>query len=111
MNWLPISSQFFLALFSIENERRYMAAKPIPERLGEKLKKIRLAHNWTLDQMAEFLGRTGTSRRTRVYEWETGVRQPDLPALLAYARLADVSTDALIDDDLDLELKNIPPTE
>jgi transcriptional regulator with XRE-family HTH domain len=54
--------------------------------------------------MAEVLGRKGISRRTRVYEWETGVRQPDLPTLLTYARLVDVSTDVLIDDDLHLDL-------
>jgi transcriptional regulator with XRE-family HTH domain len=81
-----------------------MAAKPIPKRLGEKLRMIRESHGWSLDQMAEAVGKTGASRRTRVYEWETGIRQPDLPALLAYAQLVGVSTDVLIDDDLDLHL-------
>ena len=81
-----------------------MAAKPIPKRLGEKLRMIRESRGWSLDQMAEAVGKTGASRRTRVYEWETGIRQPDLPALLAYARLVGVSTDVLIDDDLDLHL-------
>lgn len=79
-----------------------MAPKSIPQRLGAKLKKIRTAHGWTLDEMAEVLGRKGVSRRTRVYEWETGVRQPDLPTLLTYARIAGVSTDVLIDDDIEL---------
>lgn len=81
-----------------------MAPKPIPEHLGEKLRKIREAHGWTLDEMAEAVGRTGSSRRTRVYEWEKGLRQPDLPTLLAYARLAGVSTDVLIDDNMDLKI-------
>lgn len=81
-----------------------MAAKPIPKRLGEKLRMIRESRGWSLDQMAEAVGKTGRSRRTRVYEWETGIRQPDLPALLAYAQLVGVSTDVLIDDDLDLHL-------
>lgn len=79
-----------------------MAPKPIPERLGEKLKAIRESQGWSLDQMAEAVGRTESSRRTRVYEWETGARQPDLPALLVYARLVGVSTDVLIDDEHDL---------
>jgi transcriptional regulator with XRE-family HTH domain len=82
-----------------------MAPKPIPEGLADKLRAIRLHLGWTLDQMAAAVGRTGTSRRTRVYEWEQGIRQPDLPALLAYARLAGVSTDVLIDDDLELDLE------
>jgi transcriptional regulator with XRE-family HTH domain len=81
-----------------------MAPKPIPKQLGRKLRAIRESKGWTLDQMAEALGKTGPSRRTRVFEWEAGTRQPDLPALLAYARLAGVSTDVLIDDGLDLSM-------
>jgi transcriptional regulator with XRE-family HTH domain len=84
-----------------------MAPKPIPEKLGEKLQTIRERQGWTLDEMAEAVGRTGASRRTRVYEWEQGIRQPDLPALLAYARLVGVSTDVLIDDGLELDVSNL----
>jgi hypothetical protein len=34
--------------------------------------------------------------------FETGEREPPLPLLLAYARCIGVSTDVLIDDELDL---------
>lgn len=81
-----------------------MSPKMIPLCLGDKLRLIRETHNWSLDQMAEALGRTEASRRTRVYEWETGIRQPDLLALLVYAQLVGVSTDVLIDDNLELEV-------
>ena len=81
-----------------------MTPKPIPKRLGEKLRMVRQSRGWSLDQMAEAVGKTEASRRTRVYEWEKGVRQPDLFVLLAYARLAGVSTDVLIDDEQDLHL-------
>lgn len=81
-----------------------MVPKPIPKHLGDKLRAIRRHKGWTLDQMAEAVGKAGVSRRARVYEWEKGARQPDLAALLAYARLAGVTTDVLIDDDLDLDL-------
>jgi len=81
-----------------------MSPKLIPKRMGEKLRAIREHQGWTLDQMAEAVGRISASRRTRVYEWEQGVRQPDLPALLAYAQLVGVSTDVLIDDDAELRL-------
>ena len=81
-----------------------MAPKPIPKRLGQKLRAIREHKGWTLDQMAKAVGKTGISRRTRVYEWEQGIRQPDLLALLAYARLVGVSTDVLIDDNLEPDL-------
>ena len=81
-----------------------MTPKPISRRLGEKLGMIREHMGWTLDEMAGAVGRTGASRRTRVFEWEHGSRQPDLPALLAYARLAEVPVEVLIDDDQDLVL-------
>lgn len=84
-----------------------MVPKATPKRLGEKLKAIREHRRWTLDEMAEAVGRKSVSRRARVYEWETGARQPDLLTLLAYARLAGVSTDVLIDDNLDLDLGDI----
>lgn len=40
---------------------------------------------------------------THVSEFERGLREPSLLVLLEYARLAGVSTDVLINDDLDLE--------
>ena len=54
-----------------------MTAKEVPRKLGSKLKAIRLHLGYTLEQMAEAVGKKGRSRRTRVYEWEHGVRQPD----------------------------------
>jgi DNA-binding XRE family transcriptional regulator len=106
-----ISGRFCFLLFSIEN--RYadagrtdtMTPKEIPHNLGPKLKAIRLHLGYTLEQMAEAVGKPGASRRTRVHEWEGGKRQPDLNCLLAYARLASVSTDVLIDDRFELNLK------
>ncbi|MCP4542419.1 MAG: helix-turn-helix transcriptional regulator [Chloroflexi bacterium] len=82
-----------------------MNPKQIPKRLGEKLRMIREHQGWTLDQMAEELGKISSSRRTRVYEWENGDRQPDLPTLLAYARLVNVPVETLIDDEMDLHLE------
>ena len=79
-------------------------ARDIPKRLGEKLQAIRLHSGWTLDQMAEAVGRTDVSRRSRVWEWEQGMRQPDYTSLLTYARLVGVSTDDLIDDEVELSL-------
>jgi transcriptional regulator with XRE-family HTH domain len=37
-----------------------------------------------------------------VSNYELGTREPPLPVLLKYARLAGISTDVLIDDDLNL---------
>lgn len=82
-----------------------MTPRQIPKQLGDKLRKIREHKGWTLDEIAEAVGRTGTSRRTRVYEWEHGTRQPDLNALLAYARLVDVPVETLIDDESELQIE------
>ena len=76
-----------------------MTGKKIPKNLGGKLEAIRLSKDYTLDQMAERLGMKSASRRSRVYEWENGLRQPGYITLLKYAKLAGVSTDVLIDDD------------
>ncbi len=79
----------------------------MPQKLGEKLRMIREHKGWTLDQMAKAVGRTDVGRRSRVHEWERGLRQPDLERLLAFARLAGVSTDMLIDDEVGLDLGDI----
>ena len=44
--------------------------------------------------------------RALISEYERGAKAPDYPTLLRYARLVRVSTDALIDDGLDLILEN-----
>ena len=38
----------------------------------------------------------------RVSEWESGRREPNLMILLQYARVAGVTVESLIDDNLDL---------
>jgi transcriptional regulator with XRE-family HTH domain len=51
---------------------------------------------------------------SRISAFETGAREPSLPMLLRYARLVGVSTDVLIDDELDLPaklLRNAPTRE
>ena len=80
-----------------------MARKPRPKpaRLPEKLLQIRLALNLSQGGMLSRLGLDELSRTT-VSAYEVGTGEPPLPVLLKYARLAGVSTDVLIDDDLDL---------
>jgi transcriptional regulator with XRE-family HTH domain len=43
--------------------------------------------------------------RTTVSAYEVGTSEPPLPVLLKYARLIEISTDVLIDDELDLPVK------
>jgi hypothetical protein len=46
--------------------------------------------------------RVGSLRPGHVSEFETGKREPSVLILLAYAKLAGISTDALIDDKLEI---------
>lgn len=81
-----------------------MPKRQVPAKLGPKLKLIRIHFDLTLDQMAKAIGLEHQSRRSRIHEWETGKRQPDLTSLLGYARVAGISTDILIDDEAELDL-------
>ncbi len=81
------------------------AARIRPKRLGEKLRHVRLALGLSQGEMLKRLGYEGRITYHRISNYELGTGEPPLPVLLAYARLAGVSTDVLIDDDLDLPEK------
>lgn len=81
------------------------APRQKPERLAEKLKQIRLSLGLSQDGMLERLGLTEEFFRSRISAYELGNREPSLPVLLKYARLVGVSTDVLIDDEMDLPAK------
>lgn len=79
-----------------------------PRRLGEKLLQIRKALVLTQEQMSERLNlKESPVYPTHISEFERGKREPSLLVLLRYAKLADVSTDVLIDDDVDLPNKSL----
>jgi transcriptional regulator with XRE-family HTH domain len=72
-------------------------------RLAAKLRQIRTKLGLTQQQMFEHLSETRTPLyRGHIGEYETGKREPSLLVLLRYARIVGVSTDVLIDDELDL---------
>jgi transcriptional regulator with XRE-family HTH domain len=77
--------------------------RPRPARLGEKLRLIRASLDLTLEQMIERLNyKDSPIYPTNISGMERGEREPPLTLLLAYARLIGISTDVLIDDDLNL---------
>lgn len=79
------------------------ASRSKPKRLAEKLKMIRESLALTHEQMVMRLAdSSGKLHRASISRFETGVREPSLHTLLSYARLANISTDVLIDDELDL---------
>ncbi|HKQ51698.1 MAG TPA: helix-turn-helix transcriptional regulator [Pyrinomonadaceae bacterium] len=76
-----------------------------PERLAEKLLQIRMALGLSQSQMLRRLEAEDRMTYHRISEFESGKGEPSLIVLLAYARAADISTDVLIDDELDLPEK------
>lgn len=76
-----------------------------PERLAEKLLTIRQSLGLSQTEMLQRLGAEDRMVYSRISEFETGRGEPSLSILLQYARAANVSTDVLIDDALDLPEK------
>ena len=80
-------------------------ARPRPARLAEKLLQIRVGLGLSQGELIRRLGVELT--QNRISDYERGIGEPSLPLLLRYARVAGISTDVLIDDELDLP-SNLP---
>jgi transcriptional regulator with XRE-family HTH domain len=76
-----------------------------PARLAEKLRQIREALGLSQSEMWSHLGVEDLIWFKQISTYELGTNEPPLPILLRYARAAGVSTDVLIDDELDLPAK------
>jgi transcriptional regulator with XRE-family HTH domain len=79
-----------------------------PRKLKNKLHRIRSVLGLTQEEMAKQL--SSYAPKVAVYpghisQFESGQREPQLPILLAYAKMVGISTDVLIDDDIDLPEK------
>jgi transcriptional regulator with XRE-family HTH domain len=74
-----------------------------PKRLAEKVLAIRTALGLSQNDLIKRLEFDLT--QNRISDYETGKGEPSLPILLKYARLIGVSTDVLIDDEMDLPTK------
>jgi transcriptional regulator with XRE-family HTH domain len=76
-----------------------------PARLAKKLAHIRAALGLSQNEMISRLGLSDELMREEISAFELGKRQPHLQVLLRYARCIGISTDVLIDDELDLPAK------
>lgn len=75
-----------------------------PKYLGKKLLAIRQHFDCSLTQMAERLSNEEFDvSRPSISQYESNTREPSLPILLRYARLADITIDILADDKIKLE--------
>ncbi|HEU4594016.1 MAG TPA: helix-turn-helix transcriptional regulator [Pyrinomonadaceae bacterium] len=77
-------------------------ARRKPERLAEKLVRIRAALGLSQSEMLRRLEVEDQIDYTAISKYELGRNEPSLVILLQYARVAGVSTDVLIDDKLKL---------
>src|SRR5437667_12652076 len=75
--------------------------RPRPRWLGKKLREIRKRLEMSQVKMCEELDFPAI-HPAHIAAYELDKREPPLPVILKYARLAKLSTDVLIDDDLDL---------
>ena len=77
--------------------------RPRPDRLSEKLLHIRKWFDYSQAEMPELLGIE--MRPARISEYENNHREPNSKTLLAYADLAGVHVEDLINDNVDLPAK------
>jgi transcriptional regulator with XRE-family HTH domain len=77
-------------------------ARRKPERLAEKLARIRATLGVSQSEMLRRLEVEDQIDYTAISKYELGRNEPSLIILLQYARVANVSTDVLIDDRLNL---------
>ncbi|MCA9997060.1 MAG: helix-turn-helix transcriptional regulator [Anaerolineales bacterium] len=71
-------------------------------RFGEKLRTLRNEHKITLLQLAQEFGYTSHSYLSEI---EYGYKMPTVALVLKVSRFFDVSTDSLLKDEMDLDLK------
>lgn len=78
--------------------------RPKPERLGEKLRQIREAFGISQQHLPARLGLMGM-HPGRISEYENNLREPTAMTMLAYADLAGVHVEDIINDKVDLPKK------
>lgn len=82
-----------------------MNKRAMPKKLGKKMKQIRLRLGMSQREIVEVLNYTATPlRASQISQYEQGQREPTMMLVLAYARLARVSVESLIDDKMKLPL-------
>jgi transcriptional regulator with XRE-family HTH domain len=87
---------------------RYHRVKP--DRLAEKLLRIRTSLGLSQNEMISRLGLVEELTQSRISGYELGTREPSLPTLLKYAHSVGLCVDYLIDDNLELP-KRLPAAE
>jgi len=80
-------------------------ARPRPKRLAEKLRQIRLGLRLSQTEMHRRLEAEEEILYTRISDYELDKNEPSLMTVMAYARVAGIHMEDLVDDELDLPAK------
>jgi transcriptional regulator with XRE-family HTH domain len=81
------------------------ALRQRPTHLAVKLRQIRDALDLSQNGLIRQLDLVDQIYQDYISAYERGIREPPLPILLRYARLAGVCVDVLIDDEIKLPAK------
>lgn len=71
-------------------------------KLAEKIMALRKQRGWSQEELAQQL----SVSRQSVSKWESGASVPDLDKILKMSEIFDVSTDALLKKEMDLNERN-----
>ena len=71
-------------------------------KLAEKIMAMRKQRGWSQEELAQQL----SVSRQSVSKWESGASVPDLDKILKMSEIFDVSTDALLKEEMDLNERN-----
>jgi len=81
------------------------SARPRPRRLAEKLLQIRQNLGLSQPEIVKRMGVAAMIHYTNISKYELDRNEPPLTILLAYAKLAQVHLEVIVDDDIDLPRK------
>jgi len=80
-----------------------MNRRAMPKKLGKKLKQIREGLGMSQREIVKALNYKDTPlRASQISQYENGQREPTMMLVLAYARLANVPMECLVDDKMKL---------
>lgn len=80
-----------------------MKRRAMPKKLGKKMRQIREDLGMSQREIVEALSYKDTPlRASQISQYESGQREPTMMLVLAYARLAKVPMEALVDDKMRL---------
>src|ERR1044072_4972304 len=85
------------------------SARPRPKRLAEKLLQIRLGLGLSQSEMIKQMGVADMIHYPNISKYEIDKNEPPLMILLAYAKLAQVHLEVIVDDNIDLP-RRLPGT-